>query len=334
MVETRQKLALVTGATGFTGGHLARVLLERGWKVRVLARQHEAGRALAALGAEIVVGDITDRSAVAAAVAGCTHVFHIAAYYRGSSLDPEIYHAVNVEGTRHVLEAAEAAGVKRVVHCSTVGVHGDVTNVPANETAPFAPGDIYQETKLEGELLAAKAFAGGLPGAIVRPAGIYGPGDMRFLKLFRTIHKRQFRMFGTGEVLYHFTYVADLVEGILLAGTEPKALGETVIIGGAHYIPLNELVRLVADAVGVAPPRGRLPIAPLLAAARVSEAVCRPLGLNAPLQVRQCDFFLKDRAFDISKARRLLGFTPSVALDDGLRRTAEWYFQEGHLKRK
>jgi len=331
MIDPEERFALVTGATGFTGGHLARSLLERGWRVRVLARRPEAARGLADLGAEVTLGDITDPGAVVQAVQGCTHVFHIAAYYRGASLDAADYRAVNVDGTKYVLDAADKAGVRRIVHCSTAGVHGDVADVPANEDAPFNPGDIYQETKLEGELLATEAFKTGLSGTVFRPVGIYGPGDTRFLKLFRAIHRRRFLMFGKGDVLYHLTYVSDLIDGIVLLGTHEKALGETFILAGERYCTLNELVAMVAQAVGVAPRRGRIPISMLLAAAHLSEAVARPLGVDAPLQVRQCDFFTKDRAFDISKARKLLGYHPTVGLSDGLGRTAEWYREESLL---
>ncbi|MFA3921024.1 NAD-dependent epimerase/dehydratase family protein [Ruegeria hyattellae] len=331
MNDQEERLALVTGATGFTGGHLARTLLDRGWRVRVLARRPEAARGLADQGAEVVAGDITDPKAVAQATQGCTHVFHIAAYYRGSSLDAADYRAVNVDGTQYVLDAADKAGVTRVVHCSTAGVHGDVATIPAKEDAPFNPGDVYQETKLEGELLAAEAIKTGLPGAIFRPVGIYGPGDTRFLKLFRAIHRRRFIMFGKGEVLYHLTYISDLVDGIILLGTHENALGETFILAGERYYTLKDLVAMVGKAVGVAPRRGRIPISMLLVAAHMSEAIARPLRIDAPLQVRQCDFFTKDRAFDISKARELLGYNPTVELPDGLGRTAQWYQDEGML---
>lgn len=331
MSENAEHVALVTGATGFTGGHLAHRLLDLGWRVRVLARRPDAAHTLAAHGADIYAGDLTDPKAVARATEGATHVFHIAAYYRGASLDAADYRFTNVDGTKYVLDAADKFGVKRVVHCSTVGVHGDVATVPANEETPFNPGDVYQETKLEGELMAAEAFRTGLEGAIFRPAGIHGPGDMRFLKLFRSIQRRRFLMFGKGDVLYHLTYISDLVDGIILLGTHSNAVSETFILAGDRYCTLKDLTAAVSDVVNVPLRRGHLPISLLLAAAHASEAVARPLGIEAPLQVRQCDFFTKDRAFDISKARNLLGFAPAVDLAEGLHRTANWYSKEGHL---
>jgi dihydroflavonol-4-reductase len=327
-----EKLALVTGATGFTGGHLARALVRRNYRVRALVRDRAKAGALERAGVEPVEGDLTRPGDVDAAVKGCSHVYHIAALYRDARFPDAVYYDVNVNGTRHILEAAAKHRVARVVHCSTVGVHGDVGRLPADEDAPFDPGDIYQETKLKGELLAREAFAGGLPGAIVRPAGIYGPGDLRFLKLFRGVQRGTFRVFGRGAVVYHLTCIDDLIDGILLCGEHPRALGETFILAGPRYTTLDELVARVAAAVGAVPPRGHLPLKPLLVAAWLCEAACKPLGIEPPLHRRRCDFFCKSRGFSTEKARRLLGYAPRVDLDEGLRATAAWYFAEGHLR--
>jgi len=324
--------ALVTGATGFTGGHLARTLHARGWRVRALVRNSDKAAPLAELGIELAPGDLVDRDAVERAVAGCTHVFHIAALYREAKHPDQVYRDVNVGGTRNVLEAAARHNVTRTIHCSTAGVHGDADRLPADENAPFKPGDIYQETKLEAELLARKAFDGGLPGTIFRPVGMYGPDDLRFLKLFKTIHTGRFIMFGPGEVNYHLTYIDDLIDGILLLGENPNALGETFILAGPRYTSINELVRLVAGAVGVQPPRRRLPLAPLLAAAWSCETLCRPLGIEPPLHLRRCDFFHKERGFNTDKAAKLVGYQPRIDLEEGLRRTAQWYFEHGYLR--
>lgn len=322
---------LVTGATGFTGGALTRRLLDSGRKVRALVRSAASAGALAEAGVELVEGDVVRAADVERAVAGCSRVYHIAATFRTAGHPDSYYHDVNVGGTENVLTAARGHGVERTVHCSTVGVHGHVSRVPSDETAPYNPGDVYQVTKLEGEKRAQAAIAAGQPVSIVRPAGIYGPGDMRFLKLFRTVRNRTFRMFGNGEVPYHLTYIDDLVDGILLCGEHPAALGEIFIIAGDEYVALNELVRLVAQAVGSKPPRGRLPLWPLLAAARVCETLCRPLGIEPPLHMRRCEFFIKARAFTNEKAKRMLGYRSRVPLEEGVRRTAAWYFANGLL---
>lgn len=322
---------LVTGASGFAGGHLARVLLARGYGVRALVRHATDASQLANAGIEIALGDVTDASAVARAVAGVDVVYHIAAVFRTAGHPDTYYRAVNAGGTRHVLDAAARHRVSRVVHCSTVGVHGAIRDVPSHEGSPFNPGDIYQETKLEGELAAQEAFREGLPGVVVRPGAIYGPGDLRFLKLFRAVRAGRFRMFGSGEVTYHLAYIDDLVDGFILCGEKPAALGETYILGGDEYFSLNEFVRMIAEAVGVEPPRGHLPLWPLMTAAVLCEAVCRPFGVDPPLHRRRVEFFVKPRAFTIEKAKSELGYAPRVRAREGLRRTAAWYVEHGHL---
>ena len=325
---------LVSGATGFTGGHLARYLARRGVSVRGLVRPLSRPRtaALQEAGVEIVLGDLTDDASLARACDGVDAVYHIAATYRNAGQPAAAYRAVNVLGTRALLNAALTAGVTRFVHCSTVGVHGHVERPPAGEDAPLAPGDIYQETKLEGERLAkAAGAAGDMEVVVARPAGIYGPGDTRFLKLFRGIAKRRFPMLGSGAVCYHFTYIDDLVEGFRLCGEAPVAAGRTYILAGRHHTPLTELVRVVAEEVGVAPPRWRFPVWPAWALGALCEAVCVPLGVEPPLYRRRVDFFTKNRAFDIARARRELGFAPAVDLVEGVRRTADWYRRQGLL---
>lgn len=331
MTADQQETVLVTGATGFTGGALARRLRREGHTVRALVRSASRAQDLGDIGVELIEGDLTRSDDVDRAVAGCERVYHIAATFRTAG-HPDTYYAdVNVGGTANVLSAARKHDVARTVHCSTVGVHGHVSRIPSDETAPYNPGDIYQETKLEGELLAQAAMAEGQPVSIVRPAGIYGPGDLRFLKLFKTVHRRTFRMFGSGVVPYHFTYIDDLVDGIVLCGEHPAAVGEVFIIAGDDYVSLNELIRMVADAVGVKPPRGHLPLWPLLTAARLCEAVCRPLGVDPPLHVRRCEFFIKARAFTNEKARTMLGYRARTPLEQGIRQTAAWYFEQGLL---
>lgn len=325
---------LVSGATGFTGGHLARYLATRGASVRGLVRPRSRPRAVALeeAGVEIVLGDLADDTSLARACDGVEALYHIAATYRNAGQPDAAYRAVNVRGTRALLDAALAAGVTRFIHCSTVGVHGHVEHPPADEDAPLAPGDIYQETKLEGERLARSVGASGdMEVVVARPAGIYGPGDTRFLKLFRGISKRRFPMLGSGAVCYHFTYIDDLVEGFRLCGEAPVAAGRTYILAGRRHTPLTELLRVVADEVGVPPPRWRFPVWPVWAAGAVCEAVCVPLGVEPPLYRRRVEFFTKNRAFDTARARRELGFEPGVDLVEGVRRTADWYRREGLL---
>ncbi|MGE0451757.1 MAG: NAD-dependent epimerase/dehydratase family protein [Vicinamibacterales bacterium] len=326
---------LVTGANGFTGGHLARALRRRGHSVRGLVRPSNRASAadIEADGVEVVYGDLRDAASLDAAVAGVEMVYHVAALYREAGLPPSAYVDVNVRGTERLLDASARAGVRRVVHCSTAGVHGHIEHPPATEDAPLAPGDQYQSSKLQGEQ-AARSYAG-RPGApevvIARPVGIYGPGDTRFLKMFRGISRGTFPLLGRGEVFYHLTYVDDVVEGLRLCGEVPAAAGGTYLIAGPRYTTLRELIERIAAVLQAAPPRLRLPIWPVWLAGAACEAVCVPLRINPPLYRRRVDFYRKSRAFDASRAKREIGFDPAVDLDAGLRRTADWYRERGLL---
>jgi nucleoside-diphosphate-sugar epimerase len=322
---------LVTGATGFTGSNLCKRLAADGESVVAWVRPTSKVGNLAALGIDCREVDICDAGEVRAALEGFDTVYHIAAAFRVEHPDIEEFRRVNVGATRNLLEAAGDAGVKRFVHCSTVGVQGDIDDPPADETYRYGPGDHYQQSKMEGELVALEHVAAGAPVSIVRPAGIYGPGDRRFLKLFRPISRGRFVMIGNGEVLYHLTFIDDLVDGIVRAGRRPEAVGEVFTLAGPRITTLNELVAAIADAVGTSPPRWRLPYGPVYGASVVCEKLCRMIGIAPPLYPRRVEFFEKDRAFDISKARRLLGYEPAVELREGLARTAAWYRAEGLL---
>jgi nucleoside-diphosphate-sugar epimerase len=323
---------LVTGATGFTGGHLARHLQARGREVRVVVRDRAKADAVAREGFEALVGDLRERATIEAGVRGVEVAYHVAAVYREAGIAARDYEVVNAEVPLAIVEAAAAAGARRVVHCSTVGVHGDIEHPPATEDAPLRPGDVYQRTKLEGERLVLEASRRtGLPVVIARPSGIYGPGDRRLLKLFRGVARRRFVTLGSGEIYYHLTHVEDLAEGFRLCGEVPAAAGRTYILAGPEVTTLNELVGIVAEQAGVAAPRLHLPVWPFWLAGAACEAVCVPLRVEPPIYRRRVDFFTKSRAFDIGRARRELGFAPRVGLRDGIARTLAWYRAEGWL---
>ncbi|MEK0085084.1 NAD-dependent epimerase/dehydratase family protein [Benzoatithermus flavus] len=325
---------LVTGATGFIGGALTHHLLAAGERVRVLAREPEKLARAGLSVAEVSRGDITDAAAVERAVAGVDTVYAIAGTFREPSLSDERYREVNVEAVRLMLEAAQRHGVRRVVHCSTVGIHGNVTGAPANEATPIRPEGIYEITKAAGDQLALdRARRGGGPEVVViRPAPVYGPGDTRLVKLFKLAARDRVILLGDGSPHYHMIFIDDLVEAFRLAGTTPGISGEAFIIAGNECPTLGELIHKIGRLTGHPEQKIlKLPAGPVLALSDLCERICRPLGIDPPIYRRRVEFFVNNRAYDITKARTRLGFQPRIGLDEGLARTASWYKEEGFI---
>ena len=322
----------LTGATGYTGGRLIETLRARGDEVAVLARPRSVTEGLRRLASRVVEGDLADAGAALRLVEGVDAVLHVAAVYRTAGHPDSYYREVNVGGTERLLEAAARVGVRRFVHTSTVGVHGHVRNPPADENAPFAPGDVYQATKAEAETLALRYHRErGVPVAVVRPGAIYGPGETRLLKLFRSIARGRYAVVGSGRSFYHPVYIDDLVAGYLLALERPEAVGEPFLVCGPSYISQDDLGALVARHTGGRVLPFHVPARPIQWAGDLVEAVCVPLGIDPPLHRRRVDFWTKSRAFTIEKARRRLGYEPKVDLEEGVARTAAWYREAGWL---
>lgn len=325
---------LVTGGTGFTGAALVLRLASEGHEVLSLDTQSGLRDAeLEATGARLVRGSITDADAVDEVMRGVDVVHHVAAAFREYGEDESHYREVNVGGTRTVLEAAVRHRVRRFVNCGTCGVHGDVEHPPAGEDAPITPADYYQRLKYEAEVLVREfSEQHGLSAVTLRPAGIYGPGDPgRVLMIFKAVAKGVFPMFGSGDALYHTTYIDNLVDAFLLAQDSQMSGGRPYLVGDDRYFTIEQLVRRVADAMDAEVRIPHLPIGPLLVAGHVVEAVCRPFGIAPPIFPRRVDWFRQNRAFDISRAREELGYEPRIGIDEGLRRTAEWYRAHGFL---
>lgn len=324
---------LVTGGTGFTGKALVKRLVDTGHQVIALDNKEGIKTdELRQWGAEVVIGSVTDQTLVERVMKGITVVHHLAAAFRELDVANSYYEEVNVNGTHNVLKAAQAEGVKRFIYCSTCGVHGNVACPPANEDSPIAAADYYQQTKYDAEPIVRGFSDGAMKTVILRPAAIYGPGDPeRFGMIFRRVAKGFFPMFGDGGTLYHPLYIDSFIDVLTNVMRENMGDGQVYLIADEKYLEIEQLVRKIAAVLNVEVKLPHFPFLPLKLSAIAVEAICKPLGIKPPIFPRRVDWYVQNRAFDISKAKRELGYQPTIDIDEGLRRTAKWYRDEGYL---
>ena len=325
------KRLLVTGAAGFIGGALFRRLRAYGCDVTGTVLHPREAAAIRDQGGTAVVLDLASDVPFEPCLADIDIVFHLAALFQEAEQSEAMYRQVNETGALRLCRAAAAAGVERFVHCSTVGVYGDVKEIPCKETSPYNPNDPYRRAKLAGEL-AILEFAGTLPpdGMVVtvnRPAMVYGPGDLRLLKFFRSILQRRFVMIGSGEVTAHLNYIEDVLDSLILGALAPreKVHLEAFNVASDRPMSLNELARLVADYGNVPLPRWHVPVAPVWLAALACELIWAPLKARPPLFRRRVGFFTQNRAFDLAKAQAQLGYRSRWDNREGIARTIDWY---------
>lgn len=323
---------LVTGATGFTGSYLVRQLIESGCEVTAITRPSSNRSRLEDLPIHWFEGNVFEEEVIEKACRDQDYIFHLAAAYRKQEGGPEYYRQVHVGSTRKLMGCAAREKVKRFVHISTVGVHGHVDNPPANEESPFKPGDIYQETKLEGELLVREeAPRLGLSYTIIRPVGIFGPEDDRLLKFFKTALWPVCPLLGWNACLYHLIHAADLAWAIRLAAVHPAADQEIFIAGNREPTSLKEMAETIAGTFDKKARFLRLPASPFFAAAWLCEKIFGWIGKPPPLHPRRVAFYTKDRSFDTSKIHDMLGFNERLNTKEGIRESALAYREAGRL---
>jgi nucleoside-diphosphate-sugar epimerase len=323
---------VVTGATGFLGTSLVRRLLSRGTRVRVLARSPAKAKPLQDRGAEVVLGDITDRTAVAAAADGATVVYHLAGRLFAPGIPATEYYRTHVGGTELLLACCqEESTLRRFVHCSTTGVLGVTGDQPADETAPCRPTNAYEATKAEAELAVRERARDGFPAVIARPGLVYGPGDLHLLPFFRAVLRRQFRPIGRRTVWLHPIYIDDMVEALVRCGERIGAVGECFHLAGREPVPLAGLADAIARAGGTRMSRGYIPLPAAQALAVVGDRLPPNLRRSAPLTRGRLDFLTHSRIYDVTKARRLLGFAAATDLPAGAVHSVAWYREQGYL---
>jgi nucleoside-diphosphate-sugar epimerase len=323
---------LVTGATGFLGTSLVCRLLSGAARVRLLVRSPAKARRAVDQGAEVVVGEITDRTVVAAAVSDVAVIYHLAGRLLAPGVSATEYHRTHVEGTKLLLECCrDGSSLERFVHCSTTGVLGVTGTRPADENAPVRPTNVYEATKAEAELAVRRAWQDDFPAVIVRPGLVYGPGDVHLVDFFRSVLRRRFRPIGRRTVWMHPIYIDDMTEALVRCGQRASAIGECFHVAGETPVSLAELAQAIASAGGTRLPLGHIPLPVARAAAWLGDRLPPTLKRSAPLTHHRLDFLTHSRVYDVTKAERLLDFAAATDLATGAARTMAWYRQEGYL---
>jgi nucleoside-diphosphate-sugar epimerase len=322
---------LITGATGFVGGHLARACTERGWATRALVRPKTDAAALERLNVTVARGDLTNAAALREAVDGVEVVFHCAAKV-GDWGPVEDYRAVNVEGLRNLLGACRGRSPRRFVHLSSLGVYAARHHHGTDETEPLPDRHVdgYTQSKVESEQLALRyARDEQFPIAVLRPGFIYGPGDPTVLpKLLESLRAGRVRYLGSRARAMNTIYVENLVDAMFLAVEKPEAVGQVFNLTDGEPVSKRRFIEALADGVGV--PRPRPVPVPLWVArplARWMETRARSQGAaEAPVLTQaRVKFLGLNLEFSIEKARRELGYRPRFSFDEGMRRTVAWY---------
>jgi dihydroflavonol-4-reductase len=327
------RLALVTGASGFVGSAVARQLIEHGWRVRVLLRPASDRRNVDGLPVEIAAGALEDAASLRAALAGCSHLFHVAADYRLWVRDPAAMFRANVEGTRILMESALAAGLERIVYTSsvaTLGVGSDGSI--SDETAPSIYADMvgpYKQSKFRAEEVVQRLVAErGLPAVIVNPSTPVGPRDIKPTPTGRIIvEAASGKMPGFVDTGLNFAHVEDVARGHLLAA-ERGRIGERYILGGEN-LSLAEFLAAVSVLAGRRKPWLRLPIAPLMPLAWFAEGLAGLTGKDPFVTRDGLRMARKKMYFSSAKAASELGYAPRP-VREGLAEAIAWFRQEGY----
>jgi dihydroflavonol-4-reductase len=329
-------LTFVTGATGFVGAAVARLLAQRGFPLRLLVRQGSDRRNLAGLPAELVEGDLNDPDSLRRGMARCRWVFHVAADYRIWVPDPERMLTTNVESTRSLLRLAAEAGAERIVYTSSVAALGLTAHgePPAIETTPVIYEKIagfYKKTKYLAEQAALECAAEGVPVVIVNPAAPIGPGDVKPTPTGAMIRDAAMgRIPAYVDTGLSVVHVDDCAMGHLLA-LERGRIGERYILGGDN-ISMGEVLGMVDAVMAKRRRRARLPIGPLVPAAYLAERIARLTGGEPRLTRDHLKMARKMMYFSSAKAEAELGYTHRPA-SEAVRDALVWFQSEGYVPR-
>ena len=320
---------LITGAAGLLGSHLTELLLADGERTRVLVRPGEALRSWERSGLEIHEGDAADPALLRTALAGVDRVLHCAARTGPWGPWPE-YERTNVGALRTLTELASAAGVRRIVHVSSITVHGDDVHGDADETAPMRPGaNPYSRSKAAGERLLQQLPAGLRARlTIVRPGLLYGPRDTgSFARFAALIGERKMVMIGPGRNRMPLIYVTDAARGILLASTAEQAAGRAYLLVNDEPVTQRGYLDAIASGLGAPPVSRRVPYRLAVGIGMTAEIAARLLHREQPPPLTSFGVRVLggENRFSIARARAELGFEPRVSLAEGVRNSIDWY---------
>ena len=324
---------LVTGATGLLGSHIVEKLVESGEPVRALVRPRSDTSLLESLGVEKVMGDVTDRQSLPAAIKDVRTVYHAAAQV-GDWGPWSRFVAVTIEGTRNMLNAARQAGVKRFLHISSISAYGhpDGEGLVLDETAPLGVGlhkwSYYSRAKVEAEMLAWDAHRrGDVPVTVVKPSWLYGERDRASMpRIIRAIRSGKAKLIGDGMNRLNLTYAGNEAEGCILAATKDKAVGESYNLSNDGVITQAEYLNKIAAAVGAGPVVKKVPYRLAYGAAFMMELFGHLLRRKSPPLVTRYAVWLMGRRclFSCEKARRELDWQAEVGYEEGIQRTVKW----------
>lgn len=326
---------VVTGAAGFLGGHVVDMLVERGDEVRAMVLPMEDASRLRALpGVEVVQGDLTDAESLKRAVQGAERVYNVAAKTGPWGLE-EVYRAINVQGLANLIHASLEAGVKRIVHTSSITVYGHHLHGIVTEEHPYhAEDNPYSRTKIAGEKLIANLVKDhNAPVVIVRPGWIYGPRDnASFGRFVALVESGKGFLIGSGKNIVPVVYVRDVAQGLIKASEAgDEVIGRVYTIADDRRVTQAEYLNTIADKLHVPHLSRRYPYAALYAAARVAELLWTALGRRKagppPVTTYGITLLGGDQQFSIDRARRDLGYEPAYDIQRGLEEGVRWYLE-------
>ena len=317
-----ERSAFVTGGSGFIGRRLIERLRSEGWKVRALARSDRSADAVRELGAEPVMGDLSDAAAIETGARDCDTAFHLAAHL-GQWGKREEFERDNVQGTANALEGSRAAGVRRFVHCGTEAalIAGEPL-VNVDETAPLRPDSkaLYSSTKAKADQLVRDSNSDGFETVVLRPRFVWGVGDTTLMpELLAAVDAGRFAWIGGGGHLTDATHVDNVVEGLMLAAERGEP-GEAYFVTDGEPVVFREFVSELISTEGVEPPTRSVPAPVAGGLAPVAEGIWRLFRLKGEPPLTRLSYWLSSQecTIDISKARRELGYEPIVDRGQGL----------------